>query len=63
MAGNKTISRYQISLEANIERSDESKKALFDIQSALTDLQKQADSLDFDKASEGLKNLQKELKN
>ena len=62
MAGNKTISRYQISLEANIERSDESKKALFDIQSALTDLQKQADSLDFDKASEGLKNLQKDLK-
>lgn len=62
MAGNKTISRYQISLEANIERSDESKKELFDIQSALTDLQKQADSLDFDKASEGLKNLQKDLK-
>lgn len=62
MAGNKTISRYQISLEANIERSDESKKALYDIQSALTDLQKQADSLDFDKASEGLKNLQKDFK-
>ena len=62
MAGNKTISRYQISLEANIERSDESKKALFDIQSALTDLQKQADSLEFDKASEGLKNLQKDFK-
>lgn len=62
MAGNKTISRYQISLEANIERSDESKKALFEIQSALIDLQKQADSLDFDKASEGLKNLQKDFK-
>lgn len=62
MAGNKTISRYQISLEANIERSDESKKALYDIQSALTDLQKQADSLEFDKASEGLKNLQKDFK-
>jgi hypothetical protein len=62
MAGSKTISRYQISLEANIERSDESRKALFDIQSALTDLQKQADSLDFDKASDGLKNLQKDFK-
>lgn len=58
----KSISRYQITLETEVERSDDAKKQLFELQSAVEGLQKQADCLDFEGAARSLAQMSKEFK-
>ena len=58
----KSISRYQITLETEVERSDDAKKQLFELQSAVEGLQKQAEGLDFEGAARSLTQMSKEFK-
>lgn len=57
----KTISTYSIDLEARFAMSDEAKKGLQNVQNSLADLQKSADSLDFDTAGKSFEAIRKNL--
>lgn len=58
----KSISRYQITLETDVERTDEAKKQIFELQSAVEGLQKQAEGLDFEGAAHSLAQISKNFK-
>jgi hypothetical protein len=57
----KTISTYSIDLEARLAMSDAAKKGLQDVQNSLSELQKSADDLDFEKAGKSFDEIRKNL--
>lgn len=58
----KTIERYSIDLETRLKMSDDAKAALKDIQNSLSDMQKTAEGMDFDKAAESLDSIRDAMK-